>query len=598
MVEKQVVIPDISEDLNQYRQLVNADKNPHIDRAIQEELDAVYKDKDGEPRTEKEIAQRLAAYQAGIKARIDQIMGMDPGAFDHRQAKTGEDFESSPRTSLKLFQELFSSPADYQVVTREEIAIGEEADLFWDMVVNPEKISDTTLENMGLEYLLPKYLESMKAGQEGRKKRRLTREVKTELHAEAIGYLKHFFGNCIEPLTLEHEEGKPRAKQVYFRLFRIKEGPHAGMVLGTQMQGNKKILFLSDIASAGRRIDHIFDDSYGKEIAGLRDIGATLSSMIRRVESEDWEEIKSSGAMEEMKAKISGIVKTLQFVENEDKREILRRVARCTTFKDVKDRLNPRSRIEIMRSTIPYVGARIGEIERISGYLSKDRVRVLSYMSGETSRLKEFYDQVDRNTNRLRIVDVNSELDGATTARITTNLRSLISSCEDFKFEPYQTLAQKMIEEINRIIEIINSPDHDDRLKRQKARYAFVKIFSIAKLLNLEESLIGIRQGWFSPGHDPKKLYAKGLMEQLTEIRDRFRSKNIAGDVNMKELSPIYGEIYRVLNEAISTLGQSLSRGKTEENRVEAVKAVDEMLKEFSVAKLLKSPEFQMKLSE
>jgi Ni,Fe-hydrogenase III component G len=587
--EKQVVTPDISQDLDQYRQLVNADTNPYANRAIQAELNEIYFDENREPRTEKEIAMRLAVYQASIKARIDQLLGMDPGSFDHRQVKSQEEFEASPRTGLKLAQELFSSPADYQSVKRTEIALGAEADLFWDMVMDPSKITETVLKDMGLDELVPKNLEAHSAEEQGRKKRRLSPQVKTELLAESIGYVKHFFANCMEPLAIGNEDSRSRTDKAYFRLFRITEGPNVGMILGTQAEGDKKTLFLTDLASAGRRLDHIVDDSYGKEIAKLKKIEITLEEMTRKIETGDWEEIKSSGELERMQAKIAVMVDGLKFVRNDQKQEILFRVTRCVSFKDSKDRLNPSSRMAIWNSTQRFISERIGEIEGISGYLAKDRVRVTSHMREEAERLNGFYSTVNENTDRLKILDVNVPLDETAVARITTNLQSLIASCEAFKFEPYLSLAAKMIAEINAIIEILNSPDHDEKTKREQARYSFVKIYSIAKLLNVEDELISTRDEWLRPGYNPEHVYSKGLMERLLGIRERFMSKKVAQDVEMKDLSPIYGEIYKFLGQAITSLGQALGRGKTSKDRIEAVKAVDKMLKDFSVAKLLRS---------
>jgi len=607
MAETKIIIPDISEDLNQYKQLVNADKNPHIARTIQQELDDIYFDENREPRTEKEVAKRLAAYQMSIKARVDQIMGMDPSAFDHRQAKSQKDFESAPRTRLKLAQELFSSPADYQVVTREEIAIGEEADLIWDMVMDPSKITESALIAMGLDELLPKNLETHLVNQRRKfedhlpkskksRNRRMTPAVKAELMTEAIGYVKHFFANCIEPLTLEHEDARPRARQVYFRLFRITEGPNAGMILGTQVEGDKKILFLTDIASAARRIDHISDDRYGAEIEKLKNVEAILKEMSRKLDTEDWDEIKSSGDLEKMKTKIVAIVEKLKFVKNENKQEILRRVERCTTFRDVKGRLNPTSRRAIWESAIRFIGERIGEIEGISGYLGKDRVRVMAHIREEAERLQGFYRQVEEHAGKLKIVDLKKPLDETAVTRMVTNLRALIASCEDFKFEPYISLAARMISEINVLIGLLNSEDRNDPQKREEERYSFVRIYSIAKLLNLEDELITVRDEWFYPGYSsPERIYAKGLMDRLKGVRERFQGKRVAVDTEMKDLSPIYGEIYRFLNEVISELGQGIARGKTEKDRIDAVKKVGAMLKEFSVAELLRNPEFQMK---
>lgn len=54
-----------------------------------------------------------------------------------------------------------------------------------------------------------------------------------------------------------------------------------------------------------------------------------------------------------------------------------------------------------------------------------------------------------------------------------------------------------------------------------------------------------------------------------------------------KDLSPIYGEIYKLLHTVIAMLGKNFGKGKAAGDRVEAVKAVERMLKEFSVAKLL-----------
>jgi len=454
--------------------------------------------------------------------------------------------------------------------------------------VSRMKITDTTLAAIGLEELTPKNIEARLAEAEGRKPRRISKEVRAKLLAESKTAVVDFFINSTEPLEAvqESEESIPGRQQIHSRLLRVTKGKKAGLVLGTQSEGDRKSLFATDIASAGRRIDHI-DDGHKKEIEQLKKIEAKLAGMTDKLYKGDLEAIKSSGELDAMQAEITGIVDGLRFTRNTHKREILKRISRCLTFNDVKGRLNPPSRLAIWNTTQKFIAKRISDIEGISGYLEEDRGVVDSCMRAEASRLNSFHKKVNNNVGRLKILDVNTPLEKADVVVITTNLRTLISSCETFKLEPYKSFAAKIIAEINTIIEILNSPNHNEKTEREKAKNAFMRIYSMSKLLNIEDELIAVRNKWFTPDRPKERVYAKGLMEELAEIRSRFMTISAAQATRTQDLSPIYGEVYKLLHTLIAMLGKNFGKGKTPNDRVEAVKTVERMLKEFSVAKLL-----------
>ncbi|MDP2643249.1 MAG: hypothetical protein Q8P62_05395 [Candidatus Peregrinibacteria bacterium] len=450
------------------------------------------------------------------------------------------------------------------------------------------KITDKVLSNIGLGELIPRSIEARLAEQEGRKPRRISKEIRAKLLAESKTAVVDFFANSTEPLdaTLEPAEEIPGRPQINSRLLRVTQGPKAGMVLGTQSEGGQKSLFVTDIASAGRRIDHI-DDGHKKEIEQLKKIEARLAEMTNRLYKGDLEAIKSSGELDSMQTEIAGIVEGLKFTRNGQKLEILKRISRCVTFSDSKGRLNPPSKLAIWNTTQKFIAKRISDIEGISGYLEEDRGVVDSSMRVEASRLNSFHATVNENEGRLRILDVNTPLEEANIVGITTNLRALIASCESFKLEPYKTFAAKIIAEISAIIEILNLPNHNEQTEREKAKNAFMRIYSMSKLLNIENELIAVRNKWFMTDRPKECIYAKGLMEELAEIRRNFMTISAAQATRTKDLSPIYGEIYKLLHTVITMLGKNFGKGKTPEDRVEAVKTVERMLKEFSVAKLL-----------
>ncbi|PJC38810.1 hypothetical protein CO044_03040, partial [Candidatus Peregrinibacteria bacterium CG_4_9_14_0_2_um_filter_38_9] len=247
--------------------------------------------------------------------------------------------------------------------------------------VSGMKITDTVLQNIGLQDLTPKNVEARLAEQEGRKPRRISKEVRARLLAESKTAVVDFFTNSTEPLNTAPEPADeiPERPQIHSRLLRVTKGPKAGLVVGTQSEGPKKTLFVTDIASAGRRIDHI-DDGHKKEIEQLKKIEAKLAEMTAKLYKGDLEAIRSSGELESMQAEIVGIVESLKFTRNDQKREILKRVSRCVTFADSKGRFNPPSKLAIWNTTQSFIAKRIRNIGGISDYLKEDRGAIDSCM--------------------------------------------------------------------------------------------------------------------------------------------------------------------------------------------------------------------------
>ncbi|MCK9186835.1 hypothetical protein M0P48_05395 [Candidatus Gracilibacteria bacterium] len=415
-------------------------------------------------------------------------------------------------------------------------------------------------------------------------------DVTARILGETETSIRDFLINFTEPVLT----GAQRSS----RVLRVTQGSNTGMVLVSRSDGDEKTLSLMDIASAGRRIDHITDETYPEEIKKLEQIEEKLQKMTTRIYDERaWKAIKSTGELELFQAEIVEMVNKLRFVRVKEKLEILDRLNRCVTFQDSQGRYNPPTRLAIWTSTYRFIQSRKINIERISGHLAKDRVSVTAKMQEEAKRLNWFYSVVTEKAGELKILDVNEPLDDVLTIKIATNLRALISSCEGFKFEPYISFAKKIIAETRAIIEILNSPNHNEKEQREKAKQSFVKIYSMAKLLNIEDELIAARTDTFDSGKKPEKIFTLGLLRRLVDIKERFSQKRLDESVEVKDLNPIYGEIFKFLNTIISNLRQDLGKCRNEEDRVFALKKVEKTLKDFSVAKLLQSQELEEKVA-
>ncbi len=550
---------------NAYLQLVNANKIPEFRKYIEDQVMAAY-ERCFSPTTHepdyRKIKREIETIYATLNAKISQIRS-NPN-FSGNQVESRTDFNRSQRTIAKLLQELLSDLPDYQQNPKIE-----------DVVISPEKLTDTMLHNLGLFQFIPESGTGKAAA--------------VEFRAQAIPYIKKVFSDNLEPISLLNDGSRNGGKPKHaFRLFRINgENPNEGMVLGTQNDSNCKTIFLTDLFGAYRRIDHIHE-GYQNETEALTKIAVFLKSTTQDI-LKKWPEIKESGGLKEITRKIAEFVDSLEFVRNEYKVEIKRRLQRCNDFEDSKGRLNPGSRLAIFAPILDFIAGRKVEIRHIRNNLSHDQSQIWDRIGRDTAYLESFSETVSKYGDRIKIIHPEKQLNDQEKNKIICNLLKLEEDCERFEFEPFLSIGRKIIEESERIISILKS-NGDDMDSRRIASQSFVRIFSMAKIIESQRRLSGIRHKFFPPGRDIVTVNRGELNVQLKEVRKFLLDKQIADNLKVDDFLKVYGGLLNHLNGMIGVLTKEFIHAK---NRTGAIKSVMRQLSEFDLHKLVRTNLFQ-----
>lgn len=547
-------------EYQEYLDLLGLEESPERRQVVDKEISSVM----GRSRTERGKVIEIATYQEVIRAKVAQLLGNQ--LFPERRTRTKNDFKTSPRTKAKMVQELLTAEVELQAITRDDIARLREEAVIRNIIIDPRRITDTFLSNLGLDEFIPT----------GKK---LSKADRMKMRAGAIPAIKEFLTHAIEPLAYEHEEVQQPEDRGYFRLFRITKGKNVGRMLGVQDNGNGEKLFLTDLHSAFRRIDHI-EESYAEEMKKLHHIRQILRDITGRVQS-GWNEIRDTVELERMKAELLKIVESLKLVKNKHKVRMKENLERCLTFQDKTKRMNPGSRLAILASVNDSIGRRIDESGRILGYLAKDRVRAENAISEQANILADFHHTVEHHVDRLALLHPSKKLDAAAKQKITTNLTVQRTQCESFTFEPYASLARFVIAEIDAIVAILNSDNINDQGAREQAKKSFTMIYVVSKLLKLEMDLMELRDEFFAPGLKLENVYVKSLIERVKTIHDAFFAKKVAPEMRIKEFSEIFGQVYALLHGIKVTAQQSLKGGAPEKQRVAALEQINGILRDF-----------------
>lgn len=556
-------------DFNEYLRLIHAEDNPdggEVSEIRQNVVVDVEKALQGD--TARGFDRAVKTYMEVVRAKIEQFKG-NTDFYEH-QAATVKTFQRSPRTRLKMAQEILVAPSELQVVGREDLAEFGLEKLMQNIVMDPRKITDTMLRNFGLDEYVP-------TG------RGLSAPERIRERARAIPVIKEFLAKGIEPMNYVHEGSEDRSS--FFRLFRVKNGKNVGRVLGVQDNVGKRP-FLTDLHSAYRRVDEI-EESYKKELEKLNGIRKILGEIRRKILNGGWVEVKSGPELARMMKSLDGIVESLEFVRNEHKEKIKEAVAGCVTFKDGKGRFNPGSKLAIFTKVPPFIDQRIQQTADIMGHLAQDRIRVQNIISEQANVLAGFNSDVEKHNQKLILLDPKKPISPVQKDRIVTNLKIIKAQCAGFNFEPYMGLAKYVVAEVDRIVQVLESPEVNDREERLKAEKSFVKIYVISKVLKLEADLIALRERFFAPGQRLEDVYVKSLIGELEVMHGDFAARKVAPKMRMNEFGRLFGEIYKLLNELKSTARQSLRNGAPSQQRVEALKEIEKKIKEFDPYKTL-----------
>lgn len=591
--------PDITEDMIQYQTLVPEFAEPRSKRAA-EVMRGLTRDEEGKELPENEVVRNIEIFQAGIRAKIDQLtpniiwhQKLHPVREGQRAVTVGSteaEFKKAPRTDLKAFQEILSAPTERMVIGRDERLVTARH-----IVIDPELITDTLLKNLGLDEYIP---------EKGTKQ-----AEKVSYRALAIPAIKEML-ESLEAFTLSHEQ--ERSKMRYFRLFRVSGGKNGGMVLGTQMINGQKLLFLTDLHGAHRRIDHIHD-GYAQEIATLKEIQDTVRDVDGKI-SREWQQTKDPERIKEVKAQLLGLVDKLQFVTNAHKQKMRDQIEAAVSLETVYTlpekrkmglaggkgkvirpaktivALNPGATRARINTSHLHVGKRIEEIASIQSYLAKDQTRIQAYIEDQTRPFVEFNKTVQALHDQFKIYQLDRPMSAQDRERAISNLSSLKRKCAFattpiMLFEPYQTFAEVLVEHIDQTIEALRK--NEEPSAREEAASEFTKIYLITKIQRFYTELQSVYAEFLSGGQMPN--FDK-LGKELAKMDLVLSRKSIAPKVETSEYNPVFGELYHLVNslsKRVRAANAALKEGSDEETVRPYATFLHDRIKDFDFVALM-----------
>lgn len=588
----------VGADFRRYQELVPEYALPMSKRA-QAELQSLMFDEDGKDLPEREAARNIRMFQERVRAKIVQL---EPNLIWHgklHEVREGNqkitvgssdaEFEAAPRTDLKAFQEILTAGTERMAFRR-----GEKFVTARTIIIDPANISNTLLENLGLtEFIPPK----------GTK-----REAQLAYRAKAIPPIKEMLEG-LEAFTLSHE--LERSKLRYFRLFRVNGGENGGKVLGTQVIGDQKILFLTDLHGAHRRIGHIFK-GYDEEISVLQAIQSTVRDVDVSISTE-WQKTKDPQRIQEVKDQLKGLVDKLRFVTNAHKKKMKEQIEAAVTMETVYTRparrkptlggvmkvvrpaktivaLNPGATRARINTSHLHVGKRIEEITAIKQYLIEDETRVQTYIEGQSRPFTEFYETVNRLHEQLKVYRVDRPLTEKERSKVITNLRSLERRCSFastpiMMFEPYQTFGAVMVGYIARTTQALEKGE--DPVARQEAAEAFTKIYLVTKIQRFYSELQALYTEFFSGNKTPD---FDALIQKISTMDLMLSKKTIAPQVATGDFNKVFGELYHLVN-SIRSRARKAKTSQVESNDTKAirqyVKEMHDRIKSFDFVELM-----------
>lgn len=543
---------------------VYSELNPHYrlnvngviedDRARQE-IESLYLDDKGNPLQSKEINRRMKIFRRAILAKIPQIEGnktwteKGPAKIIRREVPQlqgkpkvvkVDEFDESERTLAKTAQDVLSSPADKLVFTREEVA---EDHKIAEIIIDVRRVTNTVLKNLGLEKHLPK--------------KRATIEEKMEARAAAIPDIKEMLAG-LEPIRVPSERG-PRDDKA-FRVMRIDEGVNKGYVMGTQTVRGEKVLFKTDIYSAGRRLAHI-EKSYRSEIEKLMAISTALETLKGTLNY--WKNPERREDAQQVFEMLSQLVDSLEFVHDESKRELREILTGCLGVEDSLGRQNIPSKRARITGAENRLGKRIKSIRRISGYLKQDDRTLQVAVEREEAPIREFQEKVEKYHDRLAILGKRPLVNGEK-IKVISNLNALKDECAKMQFEPNLTFGRKFVEQIDKVVVALENGDQENGAREFVELYAIVKL----KWAHTEIQKVYRRLSVDAEKEDPKKV-----LNDLQKIQDVLKLKGVAPQIPAGEervngeytkLDLAYGQVYKMLNSLKKKLKPIVPEAKVE----------------------------------
>ena len=546
-------------------------------------------------RTPNQVRLEVAQWNEYFAATADQMLNNAP-EFAWRSRHDAEKWAGAHATVLKLVQNLFTDPLFRQQFEYREVEDTEERDgdiraLLDQIIIDPRLVTDHMLEVFGLDHLKPHEIDD---------RAWIYKHEQIEMRAAAIDAVREFLVDGLEPLKAD---GGSR-----LRVFRITKGKNRGkVVVSRRIRGGEFCtLELTELHKIGRRVGHIKVNYTEDDIKVLGEIRRMIDSVSRQI-TDDWDACKPRVA--ELGQQVAGALGQLsEHVTNHDKKTIRERLERCLTMRDKTGKFNPYSRIAILDSVKWFITSRLESVSRISGYTAGDEMLALSHMQDDLAQAqvaseikfpKWYEDSVEK---RGRQPGVGRPLPPDRVPDAIASLEQTKRVFRGFRFQPYLAVAEKAVIEIDSILARLRPGLESDEVAAltrggfdlegdfDDMRRAYIRVFALAKLIEVERRVVNVRNKFFTPGQDLRNVYPNQVRRDIVSIFGVLNYDRIAPEVKVRDYYDAYVSVYTLVRE-MNELAKHACKQIPEEERVETLRQIDTLLKNFSVAEILESAE-------
>ncbi len=401
------------------------------------------------PREEAQTRVNLWRFRQSINARTEQAA--DNPSWDEYGPATKDDRRNADATIGKTLQYILSTSTDFMAFERGDVNLQ-------DIIIDPRKLTNTALENLGLSRFIPPP--------------RTPRTEDVAIRAKAIPAVKEMLAT-LEPVRYPEDtrEGS------YFRTMRLSAGDHEGMLLVTYNKDGSKKLAKTDLYNGIRRVNHIENGSRKetRSIAALRHLIKSLRSAY-----DDWSAHKDSEEILQLLEECRLVVDSLQNVQLDSKIKMRDALKRCAD--DLAG--NPGAALATLVGASNRSLDRMDEIERIIGHIYKDESRLRALADDQEQPVRNFMIDVNSKHRHFAIInDLGSPLSEAHKRKITANLNDLKEDAASrMNVRPLIKYAPVIGAQVDAILQLLDEPEID----RRKVSLEFLGLTWIMKLAKCE----------------------------------------------------------------------------------------------------------------
>lgn len=313
---------------------------------------------------------------------------------------------------------------------------------------------------------------------------------------------------------------------------------------------------------AERMLDHIME-GYREEVNGITAISIALRHVL---ENTTQEALASPQTRAEIRNALLDALKELKECRNSIKKHVRLRIETAFEEKD----LNSDKAQESLRDAMRYLEIRMEDTENIAAIIAKDMLKVRALTNEHTLPSEAFIRALHKKVQvkpgkwmqahqGLRILNLNEPMTVDGERNTLNNLETMRKELGGIKLEPYRTLAQKCITEIDnaaRELKTKNSPT---------AATAFIRLVSLVKIAEAHKGLRVVYVDIRRDLEKPERINVKTIQDKLRKIHETLRvydkapNENIAVHINAgDDMNAAYIELYKHLETLASLAGTTL----------------------------------------